>query len=42
MAVAVMTISLNDPFHLEGFEEKRQGLLTASVACSPKNVAPLV
>ena len=40
VAVATMVISLNDPFHLDGFNEKRQGLLTALVACSPKNVAP--
>ena len=40
VSVTTMVISLNDPFHLDGFNEKRQGLLTALVACSPKNVAP--
>jgi len=40
--VATMAISLNDPFHLDDFEEKRQGLLTALVACSPRVIAPCV
>ena len=38
--VATVTIALNDAFHLDDFEEKRQGLLSALVACSPRNVAP--
>ena len=37
-----MAITLNDPFHLEGFEDKRQNILIALVACSPKTTAPCV
>ena len=40
MAVATMAVTLNDPFHLDGFDEKRQGLMISLVACSPRNVAP--
>ncbi|WVR00155.1 hypothetical protein IAU59_007297 [Kwoniella sp. CBS 9459] len=42
VAVTLMGLGLNDPFHLEGFEEKRQGLMNASVACAPKQVAPFL
>ncbi|OCF38088.1 hypothetical protein I316_00312 [Kwoniella heveanensis BCC8398] len=42
VAVALMTLGLNDPFHLEGFEEKRQGVMNALVACAPKQVAPFL
>ncbi|KAK6909381.1 hypothetical protein I203_103398 [Kwoniella mangroviensis CBS 8507] len=42
VAVTLMTLGLNDPFNLEGFDEKRQGLMNALVACSPKEVAPFL
>lgn len=32
--------SLQDNYDLEGFEEKRQGALTALAACSPRKAAP--
>lgn len=38
--VAQAAISLSDPYHLDDFEKKRQGLVTALVACSPRNVPP--
>ncbi|WVF72963.1 hypothetical protein IAT40_007781 [Kwoniella sp. CBS 6097] len=42
VAVALMALGLNDPFHLEAFEEKRQGLMNALVSCAPKQVAPFL
>jgi len=33
-------LSLNDPYELEGFSEKRQGAMNALVACAPKKAAP--
>jgi len=36
----MMTVALNDPFNLEDFDEKRQGILNALVACAPRTVAP--
>nr|XP_019010363.1 uncharacterized protein I206_04832 [Kwoniella pini CBS 10737]OCF49144.1 hypothetical protein I206_04832 [Kwoniella pini CBS 10737] len=42
VAVTLMTLGLNDPFNLEGFEEKRQGIMNALVACSPQQVAPFL
>ncbi|WWC64545.1 uncharacterized protein I303_107155 [Kwoniella dejecticola CBS 10117] len=42
VAATLMTLGLNDPFNLEGFEEKRQGIMNALVACSPKEVAPFL
>ena len=33
-------VALQDNFDLEGFEEKRQGALTALVACCPRKAAP--
>lgn len=38
--VAMVTLALNDPYHLDDFEEKRQGLLNALVACAPRQVSP--
>ncbi|WOO82881.1 DNA replication checkpoint protein tel2 [Vanrija pseudolonga] len=40
--VAQAAISLSDPYHLDDFEKKRQGLVTALVACSPRNVPPFL
>ena len=40
MQLATLTVALNDPFNLDDFDESRQGILNALVACSPKNVAP--
>lgn len=37
-----MTIALSDPWDINGFEEKRQGLLNSIVACAPKQAAPYV
>ncbi|WWD19666.1 hypothetical protein CI109_104128 [Kwoniella shandongensis] len=42
VSVTLMALGLNDPFNIEGFEEKRQGLMNALVACSPKDVAPFL
>ncbi|WVQ84635.1 hypothetical protein IAT38_006790 [Cryptococcus sp. DSM 104549] len=42
VGVALMTMGLNDPFQIEEFEEKRQGLMNALVVCAPKQVAPLL
>lgn len=38
--VALVTLALSDPYHLDNFDEQRQGLLNALVACAPKQVAP--
>lgn len=38
--VANMAMALNSSFNIEGFEEKRQGLLNALVSCAPKQIAP--
>lgn len=40
VGLATMIIALNDPFNLDDFDDKRQGMLNALVACSPRNVAP--
>lgn len=42
VSVAAATIALSNPFHLDDFEAKRQGLLTALVASSPTNVPPFL
>jgi len=36
----MMVVALNDPFNLDDFDERRQGLLNALVACAPRVVAP--
>jgi telomere length regulation protein len=38
--LAMVTVALNNPYNIDNFEESRQGLLNALVACSPKQVAP--
>lgn len=40
VGVTLMVLGLNDSFDIEDFEEKKQGLLNALVACAPKQVAP--
>lgn len=40
VAVAAAAIGLANPYNLDDFEERRQGLVTALVASSPRNVAP--
>lgn len=40
--VAGAAIALANPFHLPDFDARRQGLLTALVACSPTNVPPFL
>lgn len=42
VSVAGAAIALANPFHLDDFENKRQGLVTALVACSPTNVPPFL
>jgi telomere length regulation protein len=42
VGVAMLTVGLNDPFHLDEFERLRQGIVTALVACAPRQVAPSV
>lgn len=42
VSVAGAAIALANPFHLDDFENKRQGLITALVACSPTNVPPFL
>lgn len=42
VSVAAAAIALSNPFHLDDFESRRQGLLTALVACSPTNVPPFL
>ncbi|WVW86203.1 hypothetical protein I302_108245 [Kwoniella bestiolae CBS 10118] len=42
VAVTLMTLGLNDSFNLDEFDEKRQGIMNALVACSPKEVAPFL
>lgn len=42
VSVAGAAIALANPFHLDDFEDKRQGLMTALVACSPTNVPPFL
>ncbi|KAK8853249.1 hypothetical protein IAR55_003951 [Kwoniella newhampshirensis] len=39
VSVTLMALGLNDPFNIERFDEKRQGLMNALVACSPREVA---
>lgn len=40
VAVAAAALALANPFNLDDFEPRRQGLVTALVACSPRNVPP--
>jgi telomere length regulation protein len=40
VAVAAAALALANPFNLDDFEVRRQGLVTALVACSPRNVPP--
>ncbi len=40
VAVAASALALANPFNLDDFEPRRQGLVTALVACSPRNVPP--
>jgi telomere length regulation protein len=40
VTIATLSIGLNDPFHLDEFDKLRQGLVTALVACAPRQVAP--
>ncbi|OXG77861.1 telomere length regulation protein [Cryptococcus neoformans var. grubii Br795] len=42
VGVTLMVLGLNDSFDIEGFEEKKQGLLNALIACAPKQVAPFL
>lgn len=42
VSVAGAVIALANPFHLDDFEAKRQGLLTALVACAPTHVPPFL
>jgi telomere length regulation protein len=42
VAVAASALALANPFNLDDFESRRQGLVTALVVCSPRNVPPLV
>ncbi|WVQ74259.1 hypothetical protein IAR50_003856 [Cryptococcus sp. DSM 104548] len=42
VAVALMTLGLNDQFQIEDFDEKRQGLLNALAACAPRQAAPFL
>ena len=41
-ALAAMIVALNDPFNLDDFDEKRQGMMNALVACAPRAAAPCV
>lgn len=40
VGIAVMLAGLDDGFELEDFENRKQGILNALVACAPKTVAP--
>jgi telomere length regulation protein len=40
VATTAAALALANPFNLDDFEVKRRGLLTALVACSPRNVPP--
>lgn len=40
--VAALAIGLDDAFNLDDFEPRRQGLVTALVACAPRQVAPFL
>lgn len=40
VGLATMLVALNDPFNLDDFDDKRQGMLNALVACAPRQVAP--
>ncbi|WRT70193.1 uncharacterized protein IL334_007187 [Kwoniella shivajii] len=42
VAATLMALGLNDPFHIDGFDESRQGIISSLVACSPKEVAPFL
>ncbi|CAK9783297.1 hypothetical protein CC85DRAFT_254315 [Cutaneotrichosporon oleaginosum] len=42
VAVAASALALADPYNLDDFESRRQGLVTALVACSPRNVPPFL
>ncbi|RXK40552.1 hypothetical protein M231_02204 [Tremella mesenterica] len=38
--LVAMTVALSHSYNIEGFEEKRQGLLNSLVVCAPKQAAP--
>jgi telomere length regulation protein len=38
--LATVAIGLNNPYNLEDFDDKRQGLMNALVASAPRQVAP--
>ena len=40
--LVVQSLALSDPFDLEDFEVRRQGIIIALTACSPRHVAPYV
>ncbi|KIR53446.1 telomere length regulation protein [Cryptococcus gattii Ru294] len=42
VGIALMVLGLNDNFDIEDFEEKKQGLLNALVACAPRQVTPFL
>ncbi|GMK56562.1 hypothetical protein CspeluHIS016_0304020 [Cutaneotrichosporon spelunceum] len=42
VAVTASAIALANPFNLDNFESRRQGIVTALVACSPYNVPPFL
>ncbi|BEI82719.1 hypothetical protein CcaverHIS002_0305870 [Cutaneotrichosporon cavernicola] len=42
VAVTASALALSNPFNLDDFEPRRQGLVTALVACSPHNVPPFL
>jgi len=38
--ITLLIASLNDNFELEDFDNRKQGILNALVACSPEKAAP--
>lgn len=42
VAVVAAALALANPFNLDDFDKRRQGIVTALVACSPRNVPPYV
>lgn len=42
MNLVYALVGLQNNFELDGFDEKRQGAVTALVVCSPKKAAPYV
>lgn len=42
IAVAGAAIALSNPFNLDDFDKRRQGLVTALVACAPRVVPPFL